>query len=83
MIPLAAFVDNLEQFTAKAEIAFKKVNNINENISYSEAGFDFLGNKFILSANYAFLGDSIKLYYNPYEIAPYAAGDFEVTVPLH
>ena len=52
-------------------------------MSYQDAGFDFLGENFILPANYAFKGDSILLHYNHYEIAPYAAGQFDVAVPLN
>jgi Protein of unknown function (DUF3298)/Deacetylase PdaC len=81
-LPITFFVDDLTQFSAKAEAVFRKVYNLKEGSTYEEAGFDFLGNKFTLAANYAFLGDSIRLHYNQYEIAPYAAGDFEVTVSL-
>ena len=81
-LPISTFVSDLEQFAAKAETIFKKEYNIEEGTSYDDAGFNFLGNRFILSANYAFLGDSIKLHYNHYEISSYAAGDFEITVAL-
>jgi uncharacterized protein DUF3298 len=81
-LPISFFVDDMKAFTTKAEAAFKKASDINEGASYDDSGFNFLGNRFVLSANYAFLGDSIRLHYNQYEIAPYAAGDFEVTVSL-
>ena len=81
-LPLVAFADNLERFTTRAEVEFKKTYNIEEGTSYNDVGFNFLGDKYILSANYAFLGDSIRLHYNHYEIASYAAGDFEITVRI-
>ena len=82
MMQLSTFVDDLDEFTKKAEAIFKKSYNIKEGTSYDDAGFNFLGDKYILSANYAFLSDSIRLHYNHYEIAPYASGDFEITVGI-
>jgi hypothetical protein len=82
LIPLSDIVKDLAQFTSKAEKVFNKKYSINEDNTYDKAGYQFLGGKFILSANYAFLGDSIRLHYNPYEIAPYSMGDSEITVIL-
>jgi len=81
-LPITSFVSDLDEFTAKAEAVFKKAYNIEDGISYDDAGFNFLGNRYVLSANYAYLGDSIKLHYNHYEISSYAAGDFEITVSI-
>ena len=81
-LPITFFVSDLEQFTSRAETEFKQTYNIDEGTSYDDAGFNFLGDKYALSANYAYLGDSIRLHYNHYEISSYAAGDFEITVPL-
>lgn len=83
LTPLSDFVNDLDTFTSKAEKVFNEKYEITEDNDYAKAGFDFLGGKFILSANYAFLGDSIRLHYNPYEIAPYSMGDFEITVGLN
>lgn len=82
MIPLSVIVNDLEKFTSKAEMVFNEKYGINEDNTYDEAGYQFLGGRFSLSANYAFLGDSILLHYNPYEIAPYSMGDSEITVSL-
>ena len=81
-LPISTFVYDVEKFTARAEGVFKQEYNIAEGASYDDAGFNFLGDKFILSANYAYLGDSIKLHYNHYEISSYAAGDFDITVSI-
>lgn len=81
-LPISYFVTDLKQFTSRAEVEFKRTYNIEEGTSYDDAGFNFLGDNFILSANYAFLGDSIRLHYNHYEISSYAAGDFDITVGL-
>ena len=81
-LPISYFVSDLKQFTSRAEIAFRQTYNIDEGTSYDDAGFNFLGDKYTLSANYVYLGDSIKLHYNHYEISSYAAGDFEITVAI-
>jgi hypothetical protein len=81
-LPISFFVTDLKQFTSRAEIEFKKTYNIKDGTSYDDAGFNFLGDNFILSANYAYMGDSIRLHYNHYEISSYAAGDFDITVSI-
>lgn len=80
LIPLNSFV-NLKTFTTMAGQTFKD-KYLQPGQQYSDANFSFIGSKYQLPANYAFLGDSIRLHYNRYEIAPYAAGEFEVTVPV-
>ena len=49
--------------------------------NYSEAGFYFDDDQFTMTDNFAILPDSLLFVYNPYEIAPYAMGMSEVTVP--
>ena len=80
---MTSIVNDMQEFTARAEAAFREAYNLEDNINYKDVGFDFLGNKFNLPANYAFLGDSIRLHYNSYEIASYAMGEFEITVPIN
>jgi len=82
LVSLPAFAGNLNDFTSRAEFVFRKTYHLPAEATYEEAGFSFLGNTFTLPANYAFLGDSLRLHYNPYEIAPYAAGDFTITVAV-
>lgn len=38
--------------------------------------------KIAYNTNFAFLGDKIRFYYNPYEIAPYAMGGITIEIPL-
>lgn len=83
MIPLTVIIKDLEKFRRKAEKAFNEKYGINDDNTYDKAGYQFLGGRFSLSANYAFLGDSIRLHYNPYEIAPYSMGDSEITVDIN
>lgn len=66
----------------EAEAIFRSLNNLKPDNSLDEAGFLFPNNEFRLPANYAFKGDSIILFYNRYEIAPYASGATEIIVPV-
>lgn len=79
LIPLTNVVGDLSEFTRRAEVAFKQ-KYVKDDQSYADAGFSFLGGNYTLSANYAMVGDSILLHYNKYEIASYAAGDFDIKV---
>ena len=79
LVPLGYLIGDLSDFTHRAEVAFKN-KYLKDAETYADAGFSFLGGKYTLPANYALLGDSIRLHYNKYEISSYAAGDFEITV---
>ncbi|MEO0340566.1 MAG: DUF3298 and DUF4163 domain-containing protein [Bacteroidota bacterium] len=62
-----------------AEEVFRFEKQIESDVPLQEAGF-FI-ESFQLSTNFAFTQEGIKLYYNPYEIAPYAAGITEIVIP--
>lgn len=78
---------NDELFTQKdsivkiAEKYFRKSQQIQGN-SINENGFWFEDDIFELPQNIGFTKDSLLLYYNPYEIAPYAFGSTEIKIPL-
>lgn len=65
-----------------AENQFKKEQNITSTESLNEKGFWFEDDKFHLPQNIGFSDKYLILYYNPYEIAPYAEGTFEVKIPI-
>jgi hypothetical protein len=67
--------------TAIAEKIFRNVRQIPEAASLSSSYFDFPENKFRLTNTYGFTKRGIVFYYNNYEVAPYAMGPTEVTVP--
>lgn len=79
--PLTDFVE-MNPFKEAAQMAFNE-KYVGEGQTYTEAGFDFFDGKFRLPANYGFKGDSMLLHYNHYEIAPYAAGTFDVAVAIN
>lgn len=49
--------------------------------STAVSDFQFEDDKFQLNDNYGILKDGIKFFYNIYEIAPYAAGTQEISIP--
>ncbi len=72
-------VVDYEAFKKIAEEIFRFERQIDPEVPLQEAGF-FM-ESFQLSTNFAFTSEGIKLYYNPYEIAPYAAGITEIIIP--
>ena len=75
------FIDR-EKITQIAEKYFREQIQIKEGQSYSDNGFWFDDDEFQLSQNIGFKGDDMILYYNPYEIAPYSLGSFEIHIPI-
>ncbi|MDO4228341.1 MAG: DUF3298 domain-containing protein [Capnocytophaga sp.] len=73
---------DLSKVLQVAENQFKKEQNINPSESLNEKGFWFDDDKFHLPQNVGFSDKYLILYYNPYEIAPYVAGSFEVKIPI-
>ena len=51
--------------------------------NYSEAGFYFEEDEFVLTDNFAITKDGLKFLYNPYEIGPYAMGQQEIIIPYN
>lgn len=63
-----------------AEAAFRKTVEISPTDNLEEAGY-FWGEDFGLPQNMGLVQEGLKLYYNPYEIAPYALGPTEFVIP--
>lgn len=72
---------NTDSLLVIAEEAFRSVIDLPREKRLEEAGF-FLGETFFLPQNYAWVKEGLLLYYNTYEIAPYAVGPTEVIIPL-
>lgn len=64
-----------------AEPIFKAAYLSEGMTKYSEAGFYFENDEFILTDNYAITKQGLKFVYNPYEVAPYALGQQEIVIP--
>lgn len=69
------------QLTQIAEKRFRQMKGLSANADLNESGFQFEKNQFFLNNNYSIGRDSLKFYYNNYEIAPYAVGPTELVIP--
>lgn len=65
-----------------AEKYFRKARNLKPKENLEKAGFWFSGNKFNINENFAFNNKFMIIYFNSYEIAPYAFGPTEIEIPL-
>lgn len=64
------------------EQEFRKARELKPDASLEDEGFWFPNGKVSFPANYAMVPAGLKLYYNPYEVAPYVLGPTEVLLPL-
>jgi hypothetical protein len=60
---------------------FRKEEKLADNANLEEAGYFLSNHQFFVPANYVFTRDGILFYYNPYEIAAYARGAIQFTIP--
>jgi len=67
--------------TKIAEKKFRKFYKIPANQNLEKAGFYFKNGVFKLNDNYSFSGYAITFQFNPYEVAAYAMGAPEITIP--
>lgn len=68
-------------FETLAEKTFRKVEGIPLDGSINSTGFMFEQDSFYLPENIGFTKNGIKLLYNQYEVASYADGPVEITLP--
>jgi hypothetical protein len=69
-------------FRKHVEKEFRDHQEIPANASINSTGFWFENDAFHLPVNIGFTEEHVILVYNAYEIAPYAAGDFYMKMPL-
>lgn len=70
------------RFDAVAERIFRQMHGILPDVSLTEAGFWFENGRFALNDNFAVIAEGVLFYFNPYEIASYAAGPTELLIPF-
>lgn len=70
-----------DQIAAKFEAKLRLQYEVGEKESLNEAGFWFAENQFRLSEQFIYKPEGISIYYNSYEIGPYAMGLIEVFLP--
>ena len=72
---------NHRKFVDFAEERFRKQEKIPGNQSINSTGLMFELDEFYLPENIGFTEEGLKLLYNPYEVASYADGTIELTIP--
>lgn len=76
-----ALFSNRSAFGKIAETAFRKAKDIPMGSAINSTGFMFEENRFHLPENIGFTPEGVVLHYNPYEVASYADGAIEITIP--
>lgn len=69
-------------FVNLAEQQFRRARQIGSNTSLDQAGF-FWGGSFHPPANFSLEENGLRLFYNNYEIAPYALGPTDFVIEYH
>lgn len=81
VLSTADLIKDGDGFLDLAEQAFRTRYNIPQGASINENGFWFDNDRFYIPDTIGFNGDEFILVYNPYEIASYADGSFELRIP--
>lgn len=81
LVRIQDMVSNLATFTKVAEEAFRKHVGIGPTDDLSEHDYFIEDSTFALPENIGLTADSVILYYNTYEIAPYVMGPTRVMLP--
>jgi ABC-type transport system substrate-binding protein len=79
LIQLEDFITNQELLLNLAEQQFREAYQLASDQDLSAAGL--FENQLVLPQNFAITQEGLYLFYNTYEIGPYAAGPYEVNIP--
>lgn len=74
-------IRNQGEFRQFAESRFRRQEHIPENQPINSTGFMFEENRFYLPDNIGLTREGVTLHYNQYEVASYADGPIELTLP--
>ncbi len=81
MLGLTDMVSDTTALLDVVEQVFRKQQQVPSPINLEERGYFLRDGKFFLPANVGLSRQGMVFYYNPYEIAAYAVGPIELTVP--
>lgn len=81
-LDLGYFISDMDGVLPIAEKYFRIQQEIGEEESLEDVGFWFDNGVFELNENFYFTEDQMVFVFNPYEIAPYAAGTILLEIPL-
>ena len=82
LLELTDLFTNISELNEIGEKYFREQLELKKNEDLNEAGFWFEDGEFYLPSNFFREGDHFIFFYNQYEIAPYAAGVIEVSIPI-
>jgi hypothetical protein len=71
-----------ENLNAIAEQEFRDLQQLGAQDNLDSAGFWFPDNRFHISSNFCVSSSGLVIHFNQYEIAPYAFGPIELTIPF-
>lgn len=80
-ISLKSLFNDMEAFTKIAETKLREQYQIQDHEPINSTGFWFDEDRFSLPETIGFTETEVVLIYNPYEIASYADGFIEITIP--
>lgn len=70
-----------QRLLAAGERAFRTAHGLEPGDDLVSAGFWFEDGRFSLTHNFAVTADGLRFHYNAYEVAPYAMGPTDLTLP--
>ena len=83
MLTLADMISDTTALLDLVEKTFRQQQKLPPKANLEEQGYFLRDGHFFLPANVGLSRDGLVFYYNPYEIAAYAVGPIQVTVPYN
>lgn len=80
-VEMKSFVADSVALLKLVETKFRELEKLTPGVDLEDAGYFLANHKFFMPANYVFTTEGVLFYYNPYEIAAYARGPIEFTIP--
>ena len=81
LLTLADMISDITALLGVLEKEFRQHQNMSPSTNLEEQGYFLRDGHFFLPANVGVGREGLVFYYNPYEIAAYAVGPIQVTVP--
>ncbi|WP_353721359.1 DUF3298 domain-containing protein [Dyadobacter sp. 676] len=80
-VEMKRFVADSVALLHLVETKFRELEKLTPEVDLEDAGYFLANHKFFIPANYVFTPEGVLFFYNPYEIAAYARGPIEFTIP--
>lgn len=80
-VEMKTFVADSVALLNLVEKKFRELEELAPGVDLEDEGYFLANHKFFIPANYVFTPEGVHFFYNPYEIAAYARGPIELTVP--